>query len=344
MAYLPEMPEIVTKAKLERIAMKKVQYAVAITLFLMVYAAMAHAAEPTYAERLGWPADAKVVIFHVDDAGMSYPANLGTIKAMEEGLATSCSIMMPCSWVSGYVQHLKDHPDTDAGLHLTLTSEWLPYRWGPLAGKSQVPGLVDAEGCLWKSVSQVVTNATPDEVETEIRAQIERADSMGIKYTHLDSHMGTLFATPEFLERYVKVGIEKQVPILLPGGHMQYISQEDDLPVEMVRLIAKKVWDAGLPGIDDALAETYSWRGTDKTDRFIDALRNMKPGILEIIVHPVVPTEEFAVFSGSTETRKADLDAMLDPRLKQFIEDEGIILTTWRELKERRDRIAAQKE
>lgn len=97
----------------------------------------------TFAERLGYPKGARVVIVHVDDVGMSFDSNEGAINAMSKGIATSCSVMMPCPWVPAYVHYLKEHPTTDAGLHLTLTSEWDNYRWPPLSGKPAVPGLVD---------------------------------------------------------------------------------------------------------------------------------------------------------------------------------------------------------
>src|SRR4030043_332954 len=89
----------------------------------------------TFAERLGWPEGTKAVIFHVDDAGMSHNSNMGAIKAIEDGVATSTSIMMPCSWVPEMNAYLKEHPQVDAGVHLTLTAEWKKYRWGPVAGK-----------------------------------------------------------------------------------------------------------------------------------------------------------------------------------------------------------------
>src|SRR5579864_5405631 len=103
---------------------------------------------PTYAERLGWGKNDRVLILHMDDAGMSHDSNLGIERVLENGAARSLSVMMPCPWVPEIVHYIKTHPGTDAGLHLTLTSEWHEYRWGPLAGVSAVPGLVDSEGAM----------------------------------------------------------------------------------------------------------------------------------------------------------------------------------------------------
>jgi predicted glycoside hydrolase/deacetylase ChbG (UPF0249 family) len=293
----------------------------------------------SYAERLGWPEGTKAVIFHVDDAGMSHNSNMGAVKAIEDGVATSTSIMMPCPWVPEISAYLKEHPQVDAGLHLTLTAEWKKYRWGPVAGKPAVPGLVDSEGCLWHSVNEVAAHASADEFETEIRAQIDKALTMGIKPTHLDSHMGTCFL-PQYLDCYVKVGIEKQIPILMFGGHMQHIGAEAGAMKPLVYLIASKVWNAGLPVIDDLVTSPTSADSYDgRKEQLITLLREMKPGITEIIVHCTVLTENFSQISGSGQKREAELHLMTDPDVKKFIEDEGIILTTWRELMQRRQRV-----
>jgi len=300
-------------------------------------------AAPTYAERLGWPAGAKVVIIHVDDAGMSHSSNAGTIQAVEHGAATSCSIMMPCGWVPEFVHYLKDNPgvDFDAGLHMTLTAEWKNYRWAPLAGQARVPGLVDEEGCMWHSVEETATHATADEVELEMRAQIDRALTMGLKPTHFDTHMGTVYATPEFMERYIKLGVEYDTPIMIPGGHCQFIGQEEARSglVDQIRPVAEQVWAAGLPVLDDLFTGGYGWKDEDQLARYIQVLKTMEPGLLQIIIHASDPSAIFPLISGSGPTRKADMDAMQDPRFHQTIEEEGIILTTWREVKERRDRV-----
>jgi predicted glycoside hydrolase/deacetylase ChbG (UPF0249 family) len=302
----------------------------------------AFAQEVTYAERLGWPAGTKAVIFHVDDAGMSYDSNRGAIQAIESGVATSTSVMMPCPWVPHFAAYLKDHPQADAGIHLTLNAEWKNYRWGPVAGKSVVPGLVDPQGYLWHDVRDVVGHATADEFEAEIRAQIDKALALGISPTHLDSHMGTCFQPP-FVERYVKVGIEKGIPVLVFGGHLQHIGAEAGQFKPLIRLLAEQVWSAGLPVIDDLV--TQPTKGPDYGQRkqeLFKLLADMKPGITQIIVHCTAPTEAFSQISGSGPAREAELRLMLNPEVRSFINEHGIVLTTWRELKTRRDNVAKE--
>lgn len=292
----------------------------------------------TYAERLGWNRNDVVVILHVDDAGMSHSSNLGAIEAIEQGVATSCAVMMPCSWVSEMAHHLQAHPQTDAGLHLTLTSEWTRYRWGPVAGKSAVPGLVDQEGCLWPSVSEVAQKATADEVDREIRAQVERAEGLKIPITHLDSHMGTLFARPDYFERFAKLGIEKGIPILMMSPHAPHLAADEREAALALQGWVDRAWNAGLPVLDDLVTDFTSRKG-DKVERLRELLGELKPGVTEILFHASKPTEEFPLITGSSEARRADLETLKDPRIKQFIRERGILLTSWRELKERRQKI-----
>ena len=314
---------------------------------------VSNAQDVTYAERLGFPKGAKVLILHIDDVGMSWDSNEGTIRAMEEGVANSLSIMMPCPWVPGFVHYMKEHPDVDAGLHLTLTSEWRDYRWPPLSGRPAVPSLVDKEGALWRSVDLVVKNASPDEVETEIREQIKRARDMGFEPTHLDSHMGTLFATPQFMERYIKVGIENQIPVMFPGGHNTMIGKERDVTPqirEQLRTTGKMIWDAGLPVLDDLHNVSYNFEYPDSknlsdaelqklaTQQYIKTIRELKPGLSMVIMHCTAPSEVFQYIGSSGRVRKADMLAMVDPAFKKFLQDEKIILTTWRDLKVRRQK------
>jgi hypothetical protein len=306
-----------------------------------------------YAEKLGYPKGSRVLILHVDDMGMSFDSNQGGIDALTKGVSTSCSVMMPCPWVPGFVHWLRDHPEIDAGLHLTLTSEWKDYRWGPVSGKNNVPGLVDKEGALWPSVEAVVLHATADEVEKEIRAQLDLARMMGFEPTHLDTHMGTLFGTAAFTDRYIKVGIENHIPIMLPGGHDILIQRQMHFPdrfVQQLRKEGKLLWDAGLPVLDDLENNSYDWQIPEdikndpaklqhfKTQKYIAAIKSLQPGVTMMIMHCTATTEVFQHISDSGPVRRGDLLAMLDPELKKALQDEGIILTTWRELKNRRSK------
>lgn len=296
----------------------------------------------TYAEKLGWPKGTRALILHVDDVGMSYDTELGTIEAIEKGVANSLSVMMPTPWVPHAVEWIKASK-ADAGLHLTLTSEWKSYRWGPLAGKPAVPGLVNPQGALWPNVASVVEHATADEVEREIRAQLDRARTMGFEPTHLDSHMGTLFATEAFRERYIKVGIEQQIPVMFPGGHNFYTTQSSPSRAVGAREIGERIWAGGLPVLDDIHNFSYGWKTEDKVDLYIDAVRGLKPGVTMMIMHCTRPTEVFGQISTSGTVRLGDLKAMIDPRLRKALADERIVLTTWRELMERRKAISTSR-
>ncbi len=292
----------------------------------------------TYAERLGWPMGTRVVIFHVDDAGMSYDSNRGTIQALAGGTATSTSVMMPCPWVPHMAAYLRDHPQTDAGLHLTLTSEWDNYRWGPLVGAPAAGGLVDPQGYLWPTVEGVLNHATVEEFEREIRAQIDKAQALGLKPTHLDSHMGTCFYEP-FIESYVKIGIEKKIPVLMIGGHMQHAGPEVGKLRLLLKALGERVWQAGLPVLDDLVTQPTNAPDYDgRKQQLLKLLAEMQPGITQIIVHCTALTEVFAHISGSGPARAAELRLMLDPEVRAFLHEQGIVLTTWRELKQRRDR------
>jgi predicted glycoside hydrolase/deacetylase ChbG (UPF0249 family) len=309
--------------------------------------------DTTYAERLGWPKGARVLIIHVDDAGMSLESNEGAIAALTRGAATSVSVMMPCPWVPGFVKWLQSHPDVDAGLHLTLTSEWSEYRWGPVAGRKAVSKLVDSGGYLWASVGEAATHGSADEVAMEINAQLERARNMGFQPTHLDTHMGTLYARPDFLQVYIQTGVKNHIPVMLPGGADRLIQEQMKAPdalVAQLRRLGKMVWEAGLPVLDDLHNFSYDWKVPDSVahdDRklqryrvaeYIDALRRLQPGVTMMIMHCSDAGEHFERISDSGPVRRGDMLAMLDPAFRKALEDQHIILTTWRELMKRRGR------
>lgn len=324
-------------------------------LFLSLFSSPYGPFAQTYAEKLGYPAGSKLVILHVDDAGMSKESNEGVFKATQQGIANSFSIMMPCPWVPEILHHLKKNPTADAGLHLTLTAEWNDYRWGPLAGVSQVPGLTDTEGALWKSVMEVVLHASPNEVGTEIAAQLQRARKAGWEPTHLDSHMGTLFASPAFLKEYLALGMREKIPVMFPGGHNSLISKTSAglLTPQQAKAIGEQLWNAGLPVLDDLHNMSYDFtyptgKITDEAlqalavKQYIRSFASLQPGVTMVIMHCSVAGDHFEHISNSGTIRRADWLAMQSPELKKYLLANHIQLTTWRELMQRRKKLLTE--
>ncbi|UTW63891.1 polysaccharide deacetylase family protein [bacterium SCSIO 12741] len=339
--------------------------------FVLVFFVSCKGQNQTFAERLGYNKGDRVIILHVDDAGMSYDSNEGTKKAIKDGASTSCSVMMPCPWAPGFINWLKENQDVDAGLHLTLNSEWDNYRWGPVAGKSAVPTLCDDMGYLWPSTGQAIQNGNPEEVKIEIRAQLQKAREMGFEPSHIDAHMGTIFAREDFMNHFVALGMENHIPVMFPCGHNTYFKnflreqgkfrlmamgqyQEGmDIPLPMTdeqsAQMGELLWGAGLPVIDDMHNQSYDWpypEDMEMTDenileyrknKYKEVVKNAKPGVTMIIMHCTEPTAAFADITESIHVRKGDFLVMTDPDFQQFLKDEGVILTTFKDLMVRRN-------
>jgi predicted glycoside hydrolase/deacetylase ChbG (UPF0249 family) len=274
------------------------------------------------AERLGYPADAKLLILHADDLGVSHSVNAASFEALDKGDITSASIMMPTPWVSEVAAYAKAHPNADLGLHLTLTSEWDTYRWGSVESNNNVPSLHDSTGTFPSDVQTVATRAKLNEVERELRAQIDRAIALGIRPTHLDSHMGALFANAELMATYVKVAREYRLPFLavrVPPPAPQMPLSDNDIVLDAVIV-------AGPDVPRDKWIEFYT-----------DAIANLKPGLTEIIVHLGRDDAELQAVTVNHEPygsawRQRDLEAVTSPEFKNALQDSGVILVTWREL------------
>ncbi|MDH5604383.1 MAG: polysaccharide deacetylase family protein, partial [Cyclobacteriaceae bacterium] len=165
-----------------------------------------------WAERLGFPPGKKVLILHADDIGMCEEATIAATRYLENGNIQSAAGMPPCPDFENFIEWAKAHPDKDVGLHLTLTSEWKTYRWGPVSDPADVPSLIDPEGKLWHEVPDVLAHATPEDIEKEIRAQVEKSIALGYRPDHIDTHMGTLFAHLEYTKSFMKVAQEYGIP------------------------------------------------------------------------------------------------------------------------------------
>ena len=289
----------------------------------------------TWGEKLGFPKDTRVLILHADDAGMCPEANEATVRYLENDHIQSAAGMVPCPSFDDFAVWYKAHPEADVGLHLTLTSEWKTHRWGSKAASDEVPGLHDPEGMLWRSVSQVVQNASPDEVEKEIRAQIEHSHALGIKPSHIDTHMGTLYGHPAFTERYVKVAMEYGIPAMVIEFTDDVVARfkEQGYPIDenMIGLGLSYT----LPKLDDFHSAPNAKTYEGKKQAFYDLVRSLKPGITEIIFHPSVESDSLKKITNSWQQRVWEAEMFSDPEMIRFFEDEDILFTNWKDMMKR---------
>ncbi len=287
----------------------------------------------TLQERMGYDVDDRLLIIHADDAGMCHTENQATIKGMEDGVVTSASIMMPCSWVPEIVAYSAQNPEADFGIHITLTCEWERYRWGPLAPRDEVVGLLDPTGYMWPGVMEVAMHASPEEVEREIRAQVQTALDMGLKPTHLDTHMGTVFARGEYLQATLKIANEYGIPYMMPDmtpqiidrwGARQFLSEE----------LVEKLRASGIPLLTNLYSLKEHGNLEQAREQYYEIFRNVPVGVSQLIVHLGEETDELKSISGAWRYRVIDHTIMTDPQTREVIDEAGVTLVTWREIQD----------
>ena len=278
----------------------------------------------TVAERLGYAADAKLLIVHADDLAVAHAVNAASFDALDKGAVTSASIMVPCPWLTEVAAYAKNHPDADLGLHLTLTSEWKIYRWGPVESKDKVSSLLDPAGYLWSEVAPAARNIKPEEAEREIRAQVQHAVAAGIHPTHLDTHMGTLIAAPELFAVFVKVAHEYNLPFLAPRqlaerGPLHSALSEKDILLDSVVMANPSV-------------HADAWK-----DFYSDAIKNLKPGFTEMIVHLGHDDAELQAVmvdhpDYGSAWRQRDYNFVTSADFKKVLRENNVILVKWKDL------------
>jgi predicted glycoside hydrolase/deacetylase ChbG (UPF0249 family) len=301
----------------------------------VVSQAPAQADRKTWAERLGWPADQRVLILHADDVGMCYEANAAAQRALSQGEYRSASAMVPCPWFNEMAAWCAAHPEHDVGLHLTLTSEWRFYRWGPVAPRDRVKGLLDPLGYLHRDVAGVARSATAEEVAAEIRAQLARARQLGMQPSHIDTHMGTLYSRPDYTRAYLQLATAEKVPAMViemtPRTIAKFRAQGYPFSDEMLKLLA----DYPLPKLDDfhsvAAGKTYE----EKRQKLFEQVRALPAGLHEIIFHPSVESEGLKRITNSWQQRVWEDQLLTDPMVRQFWKEQGIVITDWKDVLKR---------
>ncbi|MEL6142161.1 MAG: polysaccharide deacetylase family protein [Bacteroidota bacterium] len=284
-------------------------------------------AQSTLAERLGYSADAKLLIIHADDLGVTHSENQASFHAIKDGSVNSASIMAPTPWLAEVAHYVKDHPDHDFGMHLTLTSEWQWLRWGPVAPRSEVSSLVDENGFFYPDCASLAKYGQPEEVEIELRAQVEQAIRMGINPTHLDSHMGCLFwGRPEYFSAYLKVAREYGIPAMVSVEASRATNPEMRAHIQPDDLLIDRIITASIPDYEGGMAAFYT-----KT------LRELQAGVNVLLIHCAYDDREsqgmsYEHPSWGSHWRQQDTDFFLSQACLRILEEEDIQLITWREI------------
>jgi predicted glycoside hydrolase/deacetylase ChbG (UPF0249 family) len=247
----------------------------------------------TLAEQLGFAPGDRVAIVHVDDLGMCHAANEGGFEALAHGPATCGSVMVPCAWFQEAASTARAHPEFDLGVHLTLTSEWGHYRWGPVAGRSAVPSLLDDEGFLPRTTLEVVQRGRPEEAEIELRAQIQMALDAGIDVTHLDSHMGACF-WPPFVPVYHKLALEFQLPVFAVGTADESVLEQQGMSGlrDVLQPLIDRLEADGLPILDGFCADSLGFAEGEGLAHNRRRLSKLVPGVSYLICHAARGSEE----------------------------------------------------
>jgi hypothetical protein len=275
--------------------------------------------------RLGYSADAKLLILNADDLAVAHAEDEASFAALDQKWITSATVMVPCPWFTEVAAYARAHPQADLGLHLTLTSEWDTYRWGPVAPRGSVPSLVGPDGNFYADTASVVKHAKPDEVGIELRARIERAKSMGLDPTHLDAHMHVLYATPELFDVFLNVARIYKLPIRMARNDQLFASKIGQM------MPHDPICDAIYsPGAEVPVSQWVEY--------YVNLVKNLQPGVTEVFVHLARDdAESQAIMVNHADWgaawRQREFAAMSSPAFRKALEDNHVILISWRELK-----------
>jgi chitin disaccharide deacetylase len=283
---------------------------------------------------LGYPPDARILIPHIDDVGVCHGANRAFVELAGQGFVTTASVMVPCPWFPETVDLMREQPELDLGVHLTLTSESRACRWRPISTTAPKSGLIDPDGFMWPDVPSVRRHADRRAVETEMRAQIEAALAAGLDVTHLDTHMGAA-AAPEFVETYLELGREYRLPVLLPERIESYVSVLDMGPLDTEfypRLLAETS-AAAMPVID-VFAMGLAMRHLGCEDAFRQMVEQAVPGVTYLSLHCSTPGDVERLHPHDAEWRIAEYRLFDQPDFLEWVAQQDAVLIGFRPIRE----------
>jgi predicted glycoside hydrolase/deacetylase ChbG (UPF0249 family) len=286
------------------------------------------------AQKLEFSENTKLLIIHADDAGLSHSENMATIQSLEKGIVNSYSIMVPCPWFYEMAVFAKNNPQFDNGIHLTLTCEWENYKFGPILPVSEVPSLVDENGHFYKKREQLRKNASAEDVKNELQAQIEKAIKFGLKPTHIDSHMYSVGASPEFFAIYRDLGEKYNLPVLINEQLMKIVGLNPELNIKEGDFLIDRTYVAEFKYFETGkLGDYYSW-----------ILENLASGLNLILIHPAFDDNEMKGVTINhpnfgSEWRQIDFDFFSNEENKTKLKENNIELVTWNDIKNRKRKV-----
>ncbi len=282
-------------------------------------------------ERLGFEADDRVVVVHVDDIGMCTAANAGALRALE-GSATCGSVMVPCPAFEEIAQIARERPELDLGVHLTLNAEYEGYRWGPL--RDDVPSLRAPDGGMWRTTRETVEHARADEVERELRAQIDRALDAGIDVTHVDAHMGTVFDL-KFVELYMGLAREYRLPGLVPRVSEKLLRNRG-LAAHLAPYV--KIVEAleadGFPIFDQLDANSLEFEAGSGLEHNATRVAGLNPGLSYLITHCAEGSAELESITTDWRQRDEEQQIYSDGRMERVFREQDVRTTGMRSLRD----------
>lgn len=285
-------------------------------------------------KKLGFSDTDRVAIIHTDDIGMCQASVSAFADMVDYGLISSGAVMVPCPWFLEAAEYAQSHPEADLGVHLTLTSEWKTYRWGPISTRDPNTGLMDEQGFFHHRSEGVWANADPDAVFVELEAQVKNSLAAGMDPTHIDTHMGSV-AHPAFIPSYVQLMTKYGLPAMIPRMSVEDLVAGQNIDPGTAELIVgmiQSLEEMGLPLVDH-LSGLELDDATDRLEQAKQVLGALKPGITHFIIHPSKDTPELRQITTSWECRVADYETFTSDATRKFIKDEGIQIIGYRELK-----------
>jgi chitin disaccharide deacetylase len=277
---------------------------------------------------LGFSPRDRVVVVHADDIGM-FPSTVPAIDdLMEFGLVTSASAMVPCPSFPDVVNWRQRKPELDLGVHLTLTSEWERYRWGPISTQSEASGLCDKHGYFHHNAPAVRRHARREAVGVEMRCQIDLAERSGLAPTHIDSHMYVAMCD-EFVNDYLQIGCERRIPAFMTRAHGNSPGEQ-----ELFRHRAME-WENRAQPVFACLKVATRSGDVENQQGFVQQLFDHLPaGLSCVLLHPALDTPVIRHVTRDWQSRVADFEVFRQPSLRAHIRNLGIQLISYQPLRD----------